>query len=106
MTAYGRASMSHTQLEALGIENVFDDIAERNTEVSSETLVERDPDVLVLLGFNQTDEEVEQALLDLAGVSEMKAVREGRFLVLDFFYSSGSTLAVDGLDDLAEQLAQ
>jgi iron complex transport system substrate-binding protein len=104
-SAYGRASMSHAQLKALGITNVFADNPKRIFDVSRKTLIDRDPDVLVLLAFDQTDEQAKKALLRIPGVSQMKAVRNGKIRVLDYYYSGASTLAINGLEDLAKQLS-
>jgi hypothetical protein len=35
----------------------------------------------------------------------MKAARNGNIRVLDYYYSGASTLAINGLEDLAEQLS-
>ena len=104
-SAYGRASMSHAQLKALGITNVFGDNPKRIFDVSRKTLIDRNPDVLVLLAFNQTDEQAKKALLSIPGASQMKAARNGNIRVLDYYYSGASTLAINGLEDLAEQLS-
>jgi iron complex transport system substrate-binding protein len=102
--AYGTGSMSHTQLEALGIRNVFSDHTERIFDASSEAVIDRAPDVLIVLVFDQSAEEAKNGLLSLPGVSDMAAVRNDKILILDYYYSAASTLAVDGLEDLAEQL--
>ncbi|MGO2774007.1 MAG: ABC transporter substrate-binding protein, partial [Brachybacterium tyrofermentans] len=52
---YGAGSMVTAQLDALGIENVFADTAERVFEISSEPLLAADPDVLIVLYQGEGD---------------------------------------------------
>lgn len=79
LLTYGTASMSNAQLDALGIRNVFDDVAKRYVETSIETLVDRDPDVIVVLypeGKNAEDAIAE--VLALPGADTLSAVANDR----------------------------
>jgi iron complex transport system substrate-binding protein len=106
--AYGRRSMIHQQMEYVGLSNVFADTDERYFEPNSEALINARPDVLV--GLYQERDVSSQGVLDtLASRPELgsiPAIAEKNILVLDFFYSGHGTLAVDGLEQLAGQLAE
>lgn len=103
--AYGAASMATPQVEAAGFTNVFADVADRVVEVSVEELVDRDPDVLVILGQGDLDRlEAEVAALPGAGV--LRALRDGAVLPQLFnFTEPPSPLVVDGLERIAEAFA-
>lgn len=106
---YGNQNMTHTQIEALGLTNVFADVEERTFELSPEELIARDPDVIVLLHGNTPDESVEDAkrkLGDLPGAGGTTAVREDRIIPLRVTYLVGSPLAVDGLETMAEGIGR
>lgn len=96
--AYGNQSMADPLLAAAGIDNVFGGQDERIFEVALETLLEQDPDVLVLLHSDGDPKQVEQALTSLPGAGELSAVRDGRVHTELFnFVEPASPLTVDGL---------
>ncbi|PSL08215.1 iron complex transport system substrate-binding protein [Haloactinopolyspora alba] len=102
--AYGNHSMAHPQLEAAGLANVFADADERVFEVSTETLIQKDPDVLVLLHVDGEPGPVEEAVLNLPGAGAMTAVRNGDILVQLFNFTEPPTpLSVDGLARITER---
>ncbi|WP_338748876.1 ABC transporter substrate-binding protein [Janibacter alittae] len=103
--AYGNKSMTDPMLEAAGIENVFADQDERVFEVTLETLLEKDPDVLVLLHSEGDPQEVEQAVTELPGAESLTAVREDAVHTELFnFAEPASPLVVDGLERLIDEL--
>ncbi|NYF98546.1 ABC transporter substrate-binding protein [Janibacter cremeus] len=103
--AYGNKSMTDPMLEAAGIENVFGDQDERVFEVTLETLLAKDPDVLVLLHSEGAPQEVEQAVTNLPGAESLTAVREEAVHTELFnFAEPASPLAVDGLERLIDEL--
>ncbi len=103
--AYGNKSMTDPMLQAAGIDNVFGGQDERVFEVTLETLLEKDPDVLVLLHSEGDPEEVEQAVTGLPGAESLTAVREGAVHTELFnFAEPASPLVVDGLERLADEL--
>ncbi|RSN72032.1 MULTISPECIES: ABC transporter substrate-binding protein [Actinomadura] len=103
--AYGGQSMATPQLETLGARNVFADVDKRVFEVSMEELLARDPDVIVLLHTDGTDREIEQALLDIPGARELRAVRNDAVAVQLFNFTEPPTpLVLDGLERLADHL--
>lgn len=99
---YGTASMAHPQLEAAGFENVFADTDERVFEVQTEELIDRDPDVLVVLHQGE-EQDAEDALSQRSGIEGVTAVSEGdvRYQLFNFT-EPASPLVVDGLERIAE----
>ncbi|MEU5991490.1 ABC transporter substrate-binding protein [Spirillospora sp. NPDC047418] len=103
--AYGGQSMATPQLETLGARNVFADVGKRVFEVSMEELLGRDPDVIVLLHTDGTDQEIRRALLDIPGATDLRAVKNGAITVQLFNFTEPPTpLVLDGLERLAAYL--
>jgi iron complex transport system substrate-binding protein len=108
---YGAASMVTAQLDALGIENVFADTAERVFEISAEPLLAADPDVLIVLYQSADDTDDGTALVEeMIGqdqLSSLRAVQEQAVLPLLFnFAEPTSPLVVDGLERIHEWLRE
>lgn len=100
---YGSASMAQPQLDAAGFTNVFAESSERVFEVSIEELIDRDPDILILLGQGDlsglTDE-----ITSLPGSDSLRALSQDNVLVQLFnFTEPPSPLAVDGLEQIVER---
>ena len=74
--AYGTLGTVHDQIEALGLENVFADQKEAYFEVTSESLLKRDPDVLILLSqkIGETPAQVRKALLSRKELRKLEAI--------------------------------
>lgn len=102
--AYGTRSMAHPLLEAAGFDNVFADTDERVFEVTAETLLARDPDVLVLLHGSGDAAGVVDAVASLPGAGTLAALREDAVLPLLFNHVEPPTpLALDGLARIRER---
>lgn len=103
--AYGSRSMADPLLEAAGFDNVFGDTDERVFEVTSEELLGRDPDVLVLLHSGGSPEDVVDAVASLPGGRELTAIRERSTLPLLFnFVEPPTPLSIEGLARIRAQL--
>lgn len=105
--AYGGLSMAGEQLTVLGLDNVFADTPQRYFEPSVESLIARDPDLLLAL-YQASDNTAAGTRDTVAGRGELagvSAVQDQLVLAIDFFYSGNGVLAVDGLEQLARQLA-
>lgn len=107
--AAGNTSMEHTQLEILGLRNVFADTADQFIEPSLEELIARDPEVLILQydfadgdGPPKTFQQARQEFLALPGVREMQAVRDGAVVGVPVGETAADPLAVDGLATIDE----
>ncbi|WP_281284504.1 ABC transporter substrate-binding protein [Actinomadura hallensis] len=100
--AYGGQSMATPQLKTLGARNVFADTDKRVFEVSMEELLGRDPDTIILLHTDGTQQEIKQALLDIPGAKDLRAVKDDAIHVQLFNFTEPPTLLVlDGLERLA-----
>ncbi|GGU10680.1 ABC transporter substrate-binding protein [Nocardioides albus] len=105
--AYGTRSMAHPQLEAAGFEDVFADVDQRVFEVSTEDLLERDPDVIILLHNAGDPKEVEESVTQLAGAEDLTAVKNGDVMAQLFnFTEPPSALSVDGLERIIDRFGQ
>lgn len=99
---YGTASMAHPQLAAAGLENVFADVDERVFEVQTEELIDRDPDVLIVL-YQGEEQDAKDALSQRSGLEVVSAVAKGDVHYQLFnFTEPASPLVVDGLERIAE----
>ena len=105
---YGAGSMVTAQLDALGIENVFADTAERVFEISSEPLLAADPDVLIVLYQGEGDgSDVTAEMTTQDQLSGLRAVQDEAVLPLLFnFAEPASPLVVDGLERIHEWLLE
>jgi iron complex transport system substrate-binding protein len=104
----GNATLKHSMLEVLGLRNVFADQDQETFEVNVETLIDADPEVIVLAyGSNdETFEDARQILTATPGADQITAVRNNAIVGIPFTLSFGSPQAVDGLEGLAEGLEE
>lgn len=107
VNAYGVPSLTHNQIETLGLTDVFSDVDQRFAELSIEELIARDPDFIILISGGGGIEEGRalQNLRSLPGASEVTAIRENRIVPLESPYLLGGPLAIDGLETMAETIA-
>ncbi|MGH3612444.1 MAG: ABC transporter substrate-binding protein [Pseudonocardia sp.] len=104
-------SMEQTQLEILGLDNIFADSDDQFIEPVLEELIKRDPEVLILqYGFSvgdgppKTFEQARQEFLALPGISGIRAVRDGAVVGIPFYETAADPVAVDGLATIEEAL--
>lgn len=105
--AYSALGMVHPQMEALGMTNVFAELGERVPEVSIEEVIDRNPDILVLLydDTGLTPDEIAALVTDLPGAGSITAVAEGAVYPMLFNYAEPPTpLVVKGLAVLSQQI--
>jgi iron complex transport system substrate-binding protein len=105
--AYSALGMVHPQMEALGMTNVFAELSERVPEVSIEEVIDRNPDILVLLydDTGLTPDEIAALVTELPGAGSITAVTEGAVYPMLFNYAEPPTpLVVKGLSVLSEQI--
>lgn len=103
---YGAASMATAQLDALGIQNVFEDTAARVVEISAEPLLAADPDVLIVLYQTDGDgSDLVEEMISQDQLSSLRAVKEQAILPILFnFAEPASPLVVDGLEKIHDWL--
>jgi iron complex transport system substrate-binding protein len=103
----GRHNLLNEQFDILGLTDVYEDLDEAFAEVSIETLLETDPQLIVLShGFSGEDFDAALALLaSQPGADQLTAIAEGNVIGLPSALRGPDPAAVDGLELLATQLA-
>ncbi|GGK90493.1 ABC transporter substrate-binding protein [Nocardia jinanensis] len=105
ISAYGRTSTVSSQMRILGLDNAFGDSDIRYSEINTETLIDRDPDIIVLLTQGeQTPESVRQALRERPELARLRAIRDNRMIVVPFGYTGPGPVAVEGIEVLDREL--
>ncbi len=100
----GRGSYLSEVIRAAGAENAFDDVAASSATVSLEAIAERDPDAILVLAADTTRS---HDLASRAGWRVVRAVREGRILVVDAsLYDRPSPRMPLAAADLARRLSK
>jgi len=100
----GRGSYLNEILAAAGAVNVFGDVAAPSATVSLEAIAARDPDAILVIA---ADTAAEPDLAVRPGWRAVRAVREGRILVVDAgLYGRPSPRMPEAAADLAARLAR
>lgn len=92
-------------MDAAGLENAFADVDDTWTSASWEAVVEADPDVLVLVdaAWNTADSKI--ALLEAGpATAQLEAVREKRYVIVDFPSTEAGVRNVEAVASIIEQL--
>lgn len=106
--AYTSQQLVDVQMRELGVRNVFADLKDFVPEISAESLIEQNPDVLILLYTDTTRSpaEVEGIVRRLPGADALTAVRNNALYPLLLNFSQpASPLTVEGLQQLRDRLA-
>lgn len=107
ISAYGNPSTVDQQMEILGLTNVFRDVDERVFDPTIEDIITRNPDIVILLTQgDQTPEGVRESLRNRPELRGITAISNDRIIVLPAGFILPSPVAVQGLEVLAQQLAQ
>ncbi|MFW5435883.1 ABC transporter substrate-binding protein [Paenibacillus apiarius] len=104
--AFTAANTYLTSLIAkVGGKNIFDDIDKGWAEVSWEEVVNRDPDVIVIVDYGDTTaEQKQELLLNKAPLADVKAVKNKRFIVLPLSAAAEGIRAPIALQTIAAGL--
>ena len=106
-TPYAGAGLGAPQMmmEELGLENIAADVQEAWTSLSWETVVDANPDVIVLVDADRNTAESKKELLAAnPATAGMDAVINERYLILPFAAGEAGVRNADAVADLAEQL--
>lgn len=104
-TTSGRLGMPQALLEAAGADNVMADVSASWTEVNWESVVERDPEVIVIVDYGPTSwAQKRDFLLNHPALSEVKAIRERRFVVLSYLQVTPAVDNAGAIEQLASAL--
>ena len=85
------------------LDNVFKD---ETGEVSLETLIETDPDVLIMPDWDDTDfEKLKEEMYANPKLSSMKAIKNKQIYIVDYNYMFGYGYnTIDGMELLAKEM--
>ncbi|WP_025130538.1 ABC transporter substrate-binding protein [Pseudomonas sp. PH1b] len=97
----GRLGMPHALIEAAGGRNILEDVDASWTRVNWETVVERNPQVIVIVDYSEvTAEQKQQFLLDNKALQGIDAIKNQRFIVIPYVQATpgiDNVLAVETL---------
>lgn len=104
-TTSGRLGMPQALIENAGGRNLMDDVSASWTQVSWESVVERDPDVIVIVDYGpRTWREKRDFLLNLPALKDVRAIRERRFIVLTYLEVTPSVENAQAIEMMAQGL--
>jgi iron complex transport system substrate-binding protein len=100
-SAYGETFFNNA-FKMVKLDNVFQNV---NGNVSVETLVKTNPDVLIVLDWGADGSKMKKALYSNPKLSSMKAIKSKKVYSMDYNYLfSYSYNTLDGLDTLAKEM--
>ncbi len=92
-------------IDVAGGENIFSGLTDRWTSVGWEAVVEADPEVVIILDYgDQPAEEKIDFLKSFPALSEVTAIREDNFHILDYNEAISGPRIVDGAEDFGAYL--
>lgn len=101
----GRLGMPQALIEAAGGHNLLSDLAASWTQVNWETVVERDPQVIVIVDYGERSwQQKRDFLLAQPALAGVTAIRERRFLVLPYLDATPSVENAAAIETLAAGL--
>ncbi|MBT2296545.1 ABC transporter substrate-binding protein [Pseudomonas fluorescens] len=81
----GRLGMPQALIDAAGGRNILDDVETSWTRVSWENVVERNPEVIVIVDYGEVSaEQKQQFLLDNPALQSVDAIKHRRFIVIPY----------------------
>ncbi|MGY2293306.1 ABC transporter substrate-binding protein [Pseudomonas sp. SDO528_S397] len=97
----GRLGMPQALIDAAGGRNILDDVDASWTRINWETVVERNPQVIVIVDYSEiTAEQKEQFLLKNPALQSVDAIKHQRFIVIPYVQATpgiDNVLAVETL---------
>lgn len=104
-TTSGRLGMPQVLIGLAGGDNVMADVAASWTQVSWENVVERDPEVIVIVDYGPTRwQEKRDFLLRQPALQSVEAIRKRRFVVLSYLQVTPSVENAAAIETLAKAL--
>jgi iron complex transport system substrate-binding protein len=98
----GRLAMPQALIEAAGGRNVLDDIDASWTRVNWENVVERNPEVIVIVDYGEvTAEQKERFLINNPALQSIDAIRNQRFIVIPYVAATPGIDNIDAIETLA-----
>ena len=97
----GRYAMPTALIEAAGGRNVMDDLEKSWATVGWEAVIDRDPKVIVIVNYgNVTADDKRRFLLANPALAQIDAVRNDRFVVLDYAEATPGPRNIDAIRKL------
>ncbi|MGZ0704114.1 ABC transporter substrate-binding protein [Pseudomonas piscis] len=97
----GRLGMPQALIDAAGGRNILEDVEASWTRINWETVVERNPQVIVIVDYSEvTAEQKQQFLLDNPALQGVDAIKNQRFIVIPYVQATpgiDNVLAVETL---------
>ncbi|MBA1377496.1 ABC transporter substrate-binding protein [Pseudomonas brassicacearum] len=97
----GRLGMPQALIDAAGGRNILDDVETSWTRVNWENVVERNPEVIVIVDYGEVSaEQKQQFLLDNPALQSVDAIKHRRFIVIPYVQATpgiDNVLAVQAL---------
>ncbi|MFB4390772.1 MULTISPECIES: ABC transporter substrate-binding protein [unclassified Pseudomonas] len=104
-TTSGRLGMPQALIATAGGDNVMADVAASWTQVSWESVVERDPEVIVIVDYGPTSwQQKRDFLLQHPALGGVEAIRKQRFVVLSYLQVTPSVENASAIETLASAL--
>jgi iron complex transport system substrate-binding protein len=98
----GRLAMPQALITAAGGKNILDDIDASWTRVNWESVVERNPEVIVIVDYSEvTAEQKQQFLLNNPALQSVDAIRNKRFIVIPYVAATPGIDNIDAIETLA-----
>lgn len=99
----GRFGIPTAMIEAAGGINILDDIEKSWTEVSWEPVIERNPEVVVIVNYGEVTADQKIAFMKSnPAFAKVDAVKNNRFVVLDYVEATPGPRNIDAIARLAK----
>jgi len=99
----GRFGIPTAMIEAAGGVNIMDDVEKSWTEVSWEPVIERNPEVVVIVNYGDVTAEQKIAFMkENPAFKNLDAVKQDRFAVLEYVEATPGPRNVQAIDRLAK----
>ncbi len=99
----GRFGIPSAMIEAAGGINIMDDVEKSWTEVSWEPVIERNPEVVVIVNYGDVTAEQKIAFMkENPAFKNLDAVKQDRFVVLEYVEATPGPRNVQAIDRLAK----
>ncbi|MGL4197317.1 MAG: ABC transporter substrate-binding protein [Allorhizobium sp.] len=99
----GRFGIPTAMIEAAGGVNIMEDVEKSWTEVSWEPVIERNPEVVVIVNYGDVTAEQKIAFMkENPAFKDLDAVKQDRFVVLEYVEATPGPRNVQAIDRLAK----
>ena len=99
----GKLGIPHALIEAAGGNDILSDIDASWTRINWETVVERNPEVIVIVDYSEVSAEQKQRFLETSpALQSVDAIRNKRFIVIPYVQATPGIDNVLAIETLAE----